>query len=110
MKLRPLSNRVLVKQDNPEEVSAGGIIIAENARQRSRKGTVVEVGPGLLTDVENPDWNSGPTSMGERFVRMPMPLKAGDRVIFQQYQASEIEIDGEKLLLLNLDEVLAVIE
>ena len=95
MKLRPLNDRILVKRVVEQEMTKGGIIIPDTAKEKPMEGKVVAVGKGKLNDD------------GER---IKPDLKAGDRILFGKYSGSEIKIDGEEHMVLREDEVFAVIE
>jgi chaperonin GroES len=91
----PLSDRVLIKRLEAGEKTKGGIILPDTAKEKPREGIVVAVGNGKLLD-------SGK--------RQEMSVKKNDRVLFSSYAGSEIKMDGEELLILGEDEILAVIE
>ncbi|MBB3226117.1 chaperonin GroES [Luteibacter sp. Sphag1AF] len=94
-KLRPLHDRVIVKRLEEERVSAGGIVIPDSATEKPTRGKVIAAGTGLiLTD--------GKTR--------PMALKEGDIVLFGKYAGQEIKIDGEDLVFMKEDDIVAVIE
>ncbi len=94
MKLRPLQDRLVVKRVAEQEVSRGGIIIPDSAKEKPVEGEVIAVGNGkVLTDGT---------------VR-PLDLKVGDRVLFGKYSGTEIKVDGEENLILREDEVLGVV-
>jgi len=95
MKVKPLGERVLVKRIEPQEVKKGGIIIPDTAKEKPQQGEVVAVGPGKLS---------------EEGKRTPMDVKKGDRVLFGKYSGTEIEIDGEEYLIMQEDDILAIIE
>ncbi|MGX9364860.1 co-chaperone GroES [Desulfoplanes sp. PS50] len=95
MKLRPLHDRILVKRVEEEEVTKGGIIIPDSAKEKPIKGKVTAAGPGKTAD-------DGKT--------IPMGVKEGDEVIFNKYAGTEIKIEGEELLIMREDDILAVIE
>ncbi|GBD27825.1 10 kDa chaperonin [bacterium HR30] len=95
MKIRPLHDRVLVQRIEEEEKTKGGIIIPDTAREKPQQGKVVAVGPGRIDDKGN---------------RVPMNVKAGDRVLFGKYAGSEVEIDDEQYLIMREDDILGVIE
>ena len=95
MKLRPLNDRVLVKRVDEKEVTKGGIIIPDTAKEKPAEGKVVAVGNGKL---------------GEDGKRIPLTLKVGDRILFGKYGGAEISLDGEEYLIMNEGEVLGVIE
>ena len=95
MKFSPLNDRLLVKRTESEEKSSGGIIIPDTAKEKPLEALIVAVGTGkVLKD-------------GSR--RAPL-VKAGDRVLFGKYSGDEIKVDGDELLILREDEVLAVLE
>jgi chaperonin GroES len=95
MKLRPLHDRVIIKRMEEERVSAGGIVIPDSATEKPSRGEVVAVGNGKIS--ENGD------------VR-PLDLKVGDKVLFGKYSGSEVKVDGEELLVMREDEIMAVVE
>ncbi len=95
MKLRPLHDRILVKRVEEEEVTKGGIIIPDSAKEKPIKGMVKSAGPGKTAD-------DGKV--------IPMGVKEGDEVIFNKYAGTEIKIEGEELLIMREDDILAVIE
>ena len=95
MKLRPLHDRVVVKRKEEERTSPGGIVIPDSATEKPIKGEVVAVGNGKITE------------SGE--VR-PLDLKAGDQILFGKYSGTEVKVEGEELLVMREDDVMAVIE
>lgn len=95
MKLRPLNDRIVVKRVEEQEVTKGGIIIPDTAKEKPAEGKVVAVGNGKL---------------GEDGKRIPLELKKGDRILFGKYGGAEINLDGEDYLIMNEGEVLGVIE
>ncbi len=95
MKLKPLYDRVVVKKVEMEQKTAGGIILPDTAKEESQIGEVVAVGEGKL--LEN----------GE--VR-PLKVKEGDKVLFSKYAGNEVELDGEKLLIIREEDILAIVE
>lgn len=95
MKIRPLNDRVLVKRLAEEQVTKGGIIIPDSAKEKPAEGEIVAVGSGKLND------------KGER---VPVELKAGDRVLFSKYGGTEVKIEGEDYLIMREDDILGVIE
>lgn len=97
MKLKPLHDNVVVKRDEAAGKSAGGIILPDTAKDSPRRGTVLAVGPGKLLE----------TSSGGK---QAMSVQASDRVIFSAYGGSEVELEGEKLLILSEKDILAVIQ
>ena len=95
MAVKPLEDRVLVKQSEAEERTAGGIVLPDTAKEKPQKGKVIAVGSGKLLD-------SGK--------RAEMSLKKGDEVFYGKYSGTEIKIDGEEYVILKESDVLAVIE
>ncbi len=95
MNIRPLQDRVIIRRMEEETTSPGGIVIPDSATEKPIKGEVVAVGKGLALD--NGD------------IR-PLDLKAGDKVLFGKYSGTEVKIDGEELLVMKEDDVMAVFE
>jgi chaperonin GroES len=95
MKLKPLNDRVVVKRTEEEERTAGGIIIPDSAKEKPIQGEVLAVGSGKL---------------GEDGTRRPLDVKAGDRVLFGKYAGTDIKVEGDELLIMREDDILAVIE
>ena len=95
MKIKPLDDRVLVKQSEAEETTAGGIVLPDSAQEKPQRGKVVEVGPGKLLD------------SGERG---KMGLKKGDDIFYGKYAGNEVDVDGTEYVLLRESDVLAVVE
>ena len=95
MKLRPLNDRILVKRVEEKEVTKGGIIIPDTAKEKPAEGKIVAVGQGALN-------NDG--------VRVPLEVKKGDRILFGKYGGQEINVEGEEYLIMSEQEVLCVIE
>ncbi|MBU1004002.1 MAG: co-chaperone GroES [Proteobacteria bacterium] len=95
MKLKPLNDRVLVKRLEGEDVTSGGIIIPDTAKEKPMKGQIVAAGPGKTDD-------SGKT--------IKMAVKAGDLVLFNKYAGTEIKIEGIEHLVMREDDILAIIE
>jgi chaperonin GroES len=95
MNIRPLNDRILVKRWEEEETTKGGIIIPDSAKEKPAEGEVVAVGNGKLND------------KGER---IPLEVKAGDRVLFSKYGGTDVKLDGEDHLIMREDDILAVVE
>ena len=95
MKIRPLQDRVIVSRVEEEDMTAGGIIIPDTAKEKPQEGKVVAVGPG---------------KMGDDGKRTPPAVEAGDRVLFAKYSGTEIKIDGEEHLFMREDDILGVID
>ncbi len=93
--LRPLDDRVVIKPSEAEEKTASGIYLPESAKEKPMQGTVLAVGPGKLADDGS---------------RTPVSVKKGDTVIYGKYAGTEIEIDGEKLIIVRESELLGVLE
>ena len=95
MKIRPLNDRVLVKRLAEEEMTKGGIIIPDSAKEKPAEGEIVAVGSGKLND------------KGER---VAVDLKVGEKVLFSKYGGTDVKIDGEDYLIMREDDILGVIE
>lgn len=95
MNLKPLGNRVVVEPIEEQDITAGGIVLPETAKEKPQKGTVISAGPGERND------------KGERIL---LDIKKGDVVLYAKYAGTEIKIDGKKLLILRESDVLAVVE
>ena len=95
MKLRPLHDRVIVKRLEAETKSAGGIVIPDTATEKPIKGEVVAVGTGKIQE--------------DGKVR-PMGVKAGDKVLFGKYSGTEVKVEGEELLVMREEDLMAIIE
>jgi len=95
MKIRPLHDRVLIKRLKETEVTKGGIIIPDTAKEKPVEGEVVAVGSGRILE-------DGKTR--------PMDVKPGNRILFGKYSGSDVKIDGEEHLILREDDILAVVE
>lgn len=94
-KIRPVADRVVVKPMNREEVTRGGIVIPDTAKEKPQEGTVIAVGSGKLLD--NGD-------------RAAMEVREGDRVLFAKYGGTEFKLDGEEYLVLRESDILAVLD
>jgi chaperonin GroES len=94
MKVKPLNDRVLVKRIEEVQVTKGGILIPDTAKEKPIEGKVVAVGPGKMSDAGK---------------RMALQVKAGDRVLFNKYAGNEIKVDGEEHLMMREEDILAVI-
>ncbi len=95
MKLRPLNDRVLVLRIQDEEKTSGGIIIPDTAKEKPQEAKVVAAGPGKLD---------------EDGKRIPLDVKAGDRVLFGKYSGNEVKIDGVEHLIMREEDILAIID
>jgi chaperonin GroES len=93
MTIRPLHDRVLIKRIEEEETVRGGIIIPDTAKEKPQQGEVIAAGNGkMLEDGE----------------RVPLTVKAGDRILFGKFSGAEIKIEGQEYLILREDEILGV--
>ncbi len=95
MQLRPLNDRVVVKRLEEETKTAGGIIIPDTAKEKPIQGEVIAVGNGKIM---------------EDGTRRALDLKAGDRVLFGKYAGTDIKVEGEELLIMREDDILAIVE
>ena len=95
MKLRPLHDRVIVKRMEEERMSAGGIVIPDSATEKPSRGEILAVGNGKI--LEN----------GEK---RALDIKVGDKVLFGKYSGTEVKVDGEELLVMKEDDIMAVVE
>ena len=94
--IKPLHDKIIVERDEPETMTAAGIILPESGKERPKSGTVVAVGDGTLN-----------TDTGER---IPLTIAAGDKVIFTSYAGTEVKLGDDELLIMSEDDVLAVID
>jgi len=92
--LKPLGNRVVVEPLEQEEITAGGIVLPETAKEKPQQGMVKSVGPG---------------DRDEEGKRIPMDVKVGDKVLFAKYSGTEMKLDGKKLLVLRESDLLAIV-
>ena len=95
MKIRPLHDRMLVERVEENEVKRGGIIIPDTAKEKPQEGKVVAVGNGKL---------------GDDGKKIPLDVKAGDRVLFGKYSGSEVKLDDKEYLIMREEDVLAILE
>ncbi len=95
MNLKPLADRLVVEPIEQDEVTAGGIILPETAKEKPQQGKVIAAGPGRTDDE------------GERIA---MEVKVGDRVLYAKYSGTEIKLDGKKVLILRESDILAIVE
>ncbi len=95
MKIRPLHDRILVKRLEEKEVTKGGIIIPDSAKEKPVEGKIVAAGKGKVNE-------NGEVK--------PLEVKEGDRILFGKYAGTEIKIEGEEFLMMREDDVLGVIE
>ncbi|MEE9398455.1 MAG: co-chaperone GroES [Methylococcales bacterium] len=95
MNIRPLHDRVIVKRVEEERTSAGGIVLPDSATEKPSEGEILAIGNGKLLD--NGD------------VR-PLDVKVGDKVLFGKYSGNEVKVDGEDLIVMREDDIMAVVE
>ncbi len=94
MAVKPLADKILVKRLEAQEITKGGIVLPDSAKEKPKEGRIIEVGPGKVMDDGN---------------RSTMQLKKGDHVLFTSYAGTEIKVDGEDYLIMSEDDVLAVV-
>ena len=95
MKIKPLNDRVLVLRVDGEQMTRGGIIIPDTAKEKPQEGKIVAAGPG---------------KMGDDGKRTALDVKAGDRILFSKYAGTEIKIDGVEHLFMKEDDILGVLD
>ena len=92
LKLKPLGDRLVVKPIEQEDISRGGILLPDTAKEKPQEGKVLAIGPGRLSDDGK---------------RLPMDVKAGDIVVYAKYGGTEIKVDEEELMILRESDILA---
>jgi chaperonin GroES len=95
MKIRPLHDRLLVERLEEQEVKKGGIIIPDTAKEKPQEGTVIAIGNGKVNDDGT---------------KLPLDVKAGDKILFGKYSGSEVKLDEKEYLIMREDDVLAILE
>ena len=95
MDIRPLNDRLIVRRLEEGEQKVGGIIIPDSAKEKPQQGEVIAAGVGALN---------------KEGKRVPLDVKAGDRILFGKYTSQEVKLNGEEYLIMREDEVLAVID
>ncbi|MFP8879289.1 MAG: co-chaperone GroES [Myxococcota bacterium] len=95
MKIRPLQDRIIVKREDGEETTSGGIIIPDTAKEKPQEGKVIAVGNGKVNE-------DGKVQ--------PLDVKKGDKILFSKYAGTEINIEGVEHLIIREDDVLGVVE
>jgi chaperonin GroES len=95
LKLKPLGGRVIVEPIEQEELTAGGIILPETAKEKPQEGRILAAGPG---------------DRDEEGKRIAMDVRVGDRVLYAKYSGTEVKVDGKKLLILKENDILAIVE
>lgn len=94
LNMRPLGDRVIIEPIEQEEVTASGLYIPETAKEKPQQGNVLAVGTGRTDDEGK---------------KIPMELKAGDKVLFAKYAGTEVKMDGKKLLIMKETDILAIV-
>ena len=94
MKMKPLGDRIVLKQVETEEKTKSGIILPDSAKEKSQEALVVAVGPGKAVDGR----------------LTPMQVKEGDKVIYSEYAGTEVELDDEKYIIVGQDDIIAIVE
>jgi len=94
-KIRPLDDRILVKQSEAEEKTAGGIFLPDTAKEKPQRGKVIATGPGKML---------------KNGQRGGMEVKKGDVVFYGKYAGTEVEVDGEKLVIIRENDILGIVE
>ena len=95
MKIRPLHDRILVKREEEKDAKKGRIIIPDSAKEKPQEGRVIAVGTGKVMDDGK---------------KIPLDVKADDRILFGKYSGSEVTVDDEEYLIMKEEDVLAIIE
>lgn len=93
MNLKPVGDRIVIKQDEAQETTAGGLYIAADSKEKPQTGVVLAVGEGKINNEGN---------------HLPMPVKEGDRVLYGKYGGTEVDVDGVKVMILRADDIYAV--
>jgi chaperonin GroES len=93
--LKPLADRIIVKATTAEEVTKGGIVLPDTAKEKPQEGEVIAVGPGRILD-------SGKVAA--------MDVKVGDKVVYSKYGGTEIKLNGDEFVVLRQDDVLGIVE
>ena len=95
LELKPLGGRVIVEPIEQEEMTAGGIILPETAKEKPQEGKILAAGPG---------------DRDEDGERIAMEVKVGDKVLYAKYSGTEVKVEGKKLLILRESDILAIVE
>lgn len=93
--IRPLGEKVLIKRLEAEDVTAGGIVLPDAAKEKPKRGTVLKIGEGRLLD-------SGS--------RQPLQVKEGDEVVFTSYAGTEVKVRGEEMVIMDESDILAIVD
>ena len=94
LNLKPLGNRVLVEPTEQEDITAGGIVLPETAKEKPQQGVILAIGPG---------------ARDEDGKHIPMDVAKGDKILFAKYSGTEIKLDGKKYLIMREEDILAVV-
>ncbi len=94
MNLKPLSDRVIIKQDEAEETTASGLILTSSSKEKPQRGTVIAVGEGKRADDGS---------------LIPMPVACGDTIVYGKYAGQEITVEGTDYIILRADDIIAVV-
>lgn len=94
MKLKPLGDRVVLKETVAEETTKSGIVLPGQAKEKPQYAEVIEVGPGAVVDGE----------------KVPMEVKVGDKVIYQKYSGTEVKLGDDEYIVVKQDSILAIVE
>ena len=94
LSIKPLGDRVVIKPIEQEEVTAGGIVLPDTAKEKPQKGEVLAVGPGARNDAGD---------------RVELDVKVGDVVLYAKYGGTEIKLDSEKVLVMRESDILAIV-
>ncbi len=94
MNLKPLSDRVIIKQDEAEETTASGLILTSSSKEKPQRGTVIAVGEGKRADDGS---------------LIPMPVAEGDTIVYGKYAGQEITVEGTDYIILRADDIIAVV-
>ena len=94
LNFKPLGSRVLVEPIEQDEITAGGIVLPETAKEKPQQGMILAIGPG---------------ARDEDGKRIPMDVAKGDKILFAKYSGTEIKVDGKKYLILREEDILAIV-
>ena len=95
MKVRPLHDRIMVERLEEKEVKKGGIIVPDTAKEKPQEGKVIAVGSGKV---------------GDNGKKIPLDVKAGDKILFGKYSGSEVKIDDKEYLIMREEDILAILD
>jgi chaperonin GroES len=95
LNLKPLGSRMVIEPKEQEDITAGGIVLPETAKEKPQEGTVLAVGPG---------------DRDEDRKRIAMDVSVGDKVLYAKYSGTEIKVDGKKLIIMRESDILAIVK